>query len=353
MIGDREFTTAGRIVGDGHPILVVAEVGANHDGDVGTAHEMIDMVVDCGADAVKFQTYTSGELLSDSDRQISWGPPGREKHEQIGALFDRVKLPREAHEELFDHATDRGIIPFSTPFSEDGIDFLATLTPAMVKIASSDLCHLDLLRHAARLEVPILMSTGKATIAEVDVSVSAVRDAGCTDLALLHCIASYPAPHSALNLAVITTLRQMYPDTVIGYSDHSVGTTAAIAAVVLGASIIEKHVTYDTQADGPDHWFSSGPGELRSLVDAVREAEASIGTGRKSITPEEVEERRVSTRSLVTATSIAAGTPLRREHIKVVRPGTGIHPFDLPKVLGLATNTYLPENTALQWGHLG
>jgi N,N'-diacetyllegionaminate synthase len=346
------FQVAGRLVGEGAPTLVVAEIGANHDGDPDTAAALVDMAAEAGADAVKLQTYTAAELLADPGRVLTWGPEGAERSEPVGAMFDRLALPREAHERLLEHARKLGLIAFSTPFSVEGARFLDGLGVPLHKIASSDLCHLELLDAVGTAGVPVLLSTGKATVGETDTAVRRLLGHRPPGVAVLHCVATYPAPAHELNLRAIPTLAALFPECVVGFSDHSLGTAAALGAVALGARVIEKHVTLDTGRPGPDHWFSADPAELAALVAGIRDLEAALGTGAKRVQPSEEAERLAANRSLVTAADVPAGTALTRELLAVLRPGRGIHPFDLPKVLGLRPTADLPAGHVLTWEDL-
>jgi sialic acid synthase SpsE len=338
-----------RLVGEGAPTLVVAEIGANHDGDPDIAAALVEMAAEAGADAVKFQTYTAAELLADPDRVITWGPAGAERSEPVGAMFDRLALPRAEHQRLFDHARKLGLIPFSTPFSVAGVRFLTELGAPLHKIASSDLSHLELLDAAGASGVPVLLSTGKATVGETDTAVQRLLGHGPPGVGVLHCVASYPAPTHELNLRAIPTLAALFPECVVGLSDHSLGIAGALGAVALGARVIEKHVTLDQGRTGPDHWFSADPAELAALVGGIRQLEAALGSTAKRVQPSEEPERLAANRSLVTAAPVAAATPLTRELLAVVRPGRGIHPFDLPKVLGLRPARDLPGGHVLTW----
>lgn len=339
----------GRSVGGSEPCFLIAEIGANHGGDARTAHRMIDVAAECGVDAVKFQTYTSGELLADYSRLATWGPPNDQHTEQIGELFDRVALDRRYHSELFDHAREVSLIPFSTPFSEDGVEFLASIGSPLLKIASSDVGYLDLVRCAMQTGLPIILSTGKSTLAEVAAAVDVLRAGGVGGFALLHCVAQYPAPLDSLNMRLIQALAIAFPDAVVGYSDHSMGTVAAVVAVALGARILEKHFTLAHDAGGPDDWFSADPEGLYELVRSIRHTESMLGDGRKTISSVELEERRVSTRSVVLAVDKKAGDSLSRSDLKVVRPGYGIAPAETSHLVGLTLNKDLPSNSVLQW----
>lgn len=333
--------------------FIVAEIGANHNGDPTLARELVHAAAETGVDAVKFQLYTTDELLADRDRMITWGRPGQTNTEPIGAMFDRISLPRDAFADLFELATKLGVLPFATPFSIDGVHFLTELGVECFKVASSDVSYLDFLRGMAKTGKAIMLSVGKATLGETDQAVQTILDAQLTpNLAVLHCVASYPAPWDELNLRFIPTLASLYPDCVIGFSDHTHGTTAAIAAVTLGARIIEKHFTLDRGMVGPDHWFSADVAEMSALVREVRYLERALGSSGKRITSSETKERHTSTRSLVLRMPVKAGTPLTEDHLKIVRPGWGIHPHDKEKVIGLRVTQDLDKDTVLEWRHL-
>lgn len=336
-------------IGDKAPPLVVAEIGANHDGDVKKAELMLHEIAATGAKAVKFQTYTAEELIADPQRVIRWGAPGNEQTERIGEVFQRLTLPREAHADLFRLGRELGLEVFSTPFSEAGVDFLMDLDVPCFKVAASDVNHLPLLRHLAQTDKPIVLSLGKCTLAEADIAVTTLLDNGCRELCLMHCVSQYPAPMDEMNLRVIPTLTQLYPECAIGFSDHSMGITAPIAAVALGARLIEKHVTLDRNDLGPDHWFSLDMNQLKDAIGGVRDAYVALGHPRKRILACEQSERKTSVRSLVLRCKVKAGHRLQRKDIKIVRPSGGIAPQFLEVVLGMRVSADLDENTVLQW----
>ncbi len=344
-----QFAFGGRAIGQGRPCFIVAEIGANHDGDPQRCLEMVRMAADCGADAIKLQTYSAAELVSDPQRIVAWGPPGRERREPVGAMFDRLALPRQAHPAIFEEARRLGMEAFSTPFSLDALDFLQGLEPPGWKIASSDVGYLDMLQAMGGSGRPVILSTGKHTLAEVDEAVRVLRAAGCRDLALLHCIAKYPAPMDQMALRSIPALAAVYADAVIGLSDHSIGIVAALGAVALGAKVIEKHVTYDKAADGPDHWFSADPAELKALVEGVREMEAALGAVQLGVTDCEIVERRDSIRSLVLARDVPAGQPIALADLTARRPGWGISPMRRDEVAGMAAKHDLAAGAVLTW----
>lgn len=343
------FSIGKILIGDQALPLVVAEIGANHDGNIKKAEQMVRAIVAAGAKAIKFQTYTAEELVADPHRIVTTGLPGKEQQESIGSLFQRLTLPREAHSDLFQLARELGVEAFSTPFSESGVDFLMELDVPCFKVAASDVNHLPMLRQIAQTGKPVLLSLGKCTLAEADVAVTTLLDHGCNQLCLMHCISQYPAPIEEMNLRVIPTLATLYPECVIGFSDHSLGTTAAIASVALGAKVVEKHVTLDRDQVGPDHWFSLDMAQLQTLITAVEGAYFALGHPRKQVVACETHERQTSVRSLVLRHPVAAGQALQDTDIKIVRPGGGIAPQFLEVVIGLKVVTDLPENTLLTW----
>lgn len=328
---------------------IIAEVGANHDGVVATAHKILEAIATTGAKLVKFQLYTADDLVADKARLVRWGPPGRQRQEAVGAMFERVALDRAAFPELFSHARELGLEPFATPFSEAGVDFLMGLGVPIFKIASSDVTHVRLLRHVAGTGKPVILSLGKATLSEAADAVDALRGAGCADLALLHCVATYPAPIEEMNLRTLGTLKAVFPDCTIGFSDHSRGIVASLAAVALGAEIVERHVTLDCDADGPDHWFSLTMDELAQLVGGARQIHVALGSPHKRILDCEEVGRTNATRSLIAARDLLAGAVIGPADIKILRPGTGLAPRFSDAVIGMRLAVAVRANTPLQW----
>ncbi|MGE7022753.1 N-acetylneuraminate synthase family protein [Solibacillus cecembensis] len=331
-----------------HPTFIVAEIGANHNNDLGLIKKTIDAAAECGVNAVKFQTYTSKELLSDYERLITYGDKNQIT-EPIGEMFDKLSLKREWHEEIFEYANSRGLVAFSTPFSIDGASFLNDLEVPCFKIAASDVNFLKMLEYVGSLNKPVMLSLGKCTIAEADEAITTLEKAGCSELVIMHCVAQYPSPMEDMNLRIIETLKLQYPDKVIGFSDHTTGVTAAIGAVVLGARVIEKHFTLDKKLEGPDHWFSMDPSEMKALVSAIRDIELALGSSRKMVAKSEVKERETSIRSIVLKNNLKCGDKIAESDLKFTRPGWGIAPSDLEKIVGLAVNQDLERHTVLEW----
>lgn len=340
-----------KLVGMEYPTLIVAEIGANHNNDLELIKRTIDAAVECGVDAIKFQTYTSNELLSDYDRLIVHGKSGSEVTEKIGVMFDKLSLKREWHKEIFNYVTSKGLIAFSTPFSLEGVDFLNSFDVPCFKVAASDVNYIKMLQYMARKGKPVMLSVGKSSIGEVEQAIETLEENGCKELVVMHCVSQYPSPMDEMNLRVIETLKLQYPDAVIGFSDHSLGATAAIGAVVLGARVIEKHFTLDKSLEGPDHWFSMDPSDMKFLVNEIRNIEKALGNSRKRIVRSEENERKTSTRSIVLNEDINSGDIIEEKHLKFTRPGWGIDPIDLDKVVGLKPTQSLTKNTVLMWSH--
>jgi len=344
-----EFAIGALNIGGQNPPVVVAEIGANHDGNIDKAERMFVELARTGAKLVKLQMYSAEELVADADRMVKWGRPGQQTEERVGNMFSRISLPREAFAGLFAQARSLGLEPFATPFSEEGVDFLMTMDTSCFKIAASDVTHLPLLRHIARTGKPVVLSLGKCTLSEADEAVNCLMDNGCKDIAVLHCVASYPSPIDDMNLRVIPTLAQVYPECIIGFSDHSLGTTASLASVALGAKIIEKHVTLDHNDPGPDHWFSLDMDQLEKLVQGVHDVYRALGHPRKRILECELQGRFSATRSLVTNRDMFVGERIGSKDLKVVRPGTGIPPRHFDTIVGMMLHRNVSNNTPLQW----
>lgn len=338
----------GRPVGPGHPVYVIAELSANHGHDLGTALAIVEAAAEAGADAVKLQTYTADTMTIDSDAppfRIGDGTlwAGRNLYE----LYEEAATPWEWHEALQARASDLGLDLFSTPFDPSAVDFLRDLgTPAM-KIASFELVDLDLIRAAAGTGQPLIISTGMATEAEIDDAVSAATGAGATGVILLRCNSSYPAPVEEMDLRAIPAMAERW-GVPVGFSDHTLGTTAATVAVTLGACVIEKHLTLRRADGGPDAAFSLEPGEFTAMVEAVREAEASLGAVRFG--PSEHERHSLAfRRSLFVVADVAAGQRLTRDDVRAIRPGDGLPPKHLDEVVGRAAAGPIARGTPLRW----
>jgi sialic acid synthase SpsE len=336
----------GRRVGPGEPAYVIAEAGANHNRDLGLAKALIDAAADAGADAVKFQTYTGSALYSKKAPRFSYLQDDRSPHD----LLDAVALPRDWQPELAEHARGRTIAFFSTPFDRDAVDGLAALHVPAMKISSFELTDPGLIRHAASVGVPVILSTGMANYGEIEDALDAVRAAGNDQVALLRCASLYPSPPEIMNLRAMATMRAAF-GVPVGLSDHTTGISVATAAAALGAEIIEKHFTLDRSMKGPDHPFALEPDELGAMVRAVRDAEVALGNGRlEGPSDAESEEMyRLARRSVIAAEGIPAGTIVSAEMLTTKRPGYGIKPKDIDLVVGRVARVDIEADDILSW----
>jgi len=344
----REIKVGERLVGDGHPTYIVGEIGINHNGDLMLAHRLIDAAKAAGADAVKFQNYRTKEFIANSDLTYSYLSNGQIRSEPQKDMFERYELDNEQFAELKVHCDDLGLIFFSTPTSIEGLAFLTKLGVPLLKNGSDFLTHVGLIAAMAASSIPTILSTGMATLEEIDDAVGAFKAAGGTDLVLLHCTSTYPAPMGEVNLARIPALSHRYACPV-GFSDHSRGPVAAIGAVAMGACIIEKHFTLDRAMEGPDHWFSSEPAELMALVSAIRDIEKAIGTAEFGPTPSERTGRDGFRLSCVAAMPLRRGHVLVAADIVVRRPGTGIPPKFLNDLIGRKVTRDVMAGSPLVW----
>jgi N,N'-diacetyllegionaminate synthase len=343
-----QIQIADRTIGKGAPAFVVAEIGINHGGSLSLAHQLIDAAADSGADAVKFQTFKADRLLIPSRDRLSQQGAGQETAYE---LFQRMELDADAHADLKRHAGDRNLVFLSTPFDEISVDLLEAIGVPAFKVASADIIHYPLLRHIASKRKPVLMSTGMSTLPEVSEALLELENAGAPDVVLLHCVSCYPAPACALNLRSIPTMETHF-GIPVGYSDHSEGIILPLAAVALGAVVVEKHFTLDKGMEGPDHKISMDPAELRSLVSGIRTVETGLGDGIKRPSRYEAENLNLSRRSIVTNCNVNAWERIEAGMLAYKRPGQGIEPRYFKNLIGARARRDLPENTVIQWDDL-
>lgn len=267
-------------MGSGRPCFIIAEAGVNHNGSLDLALKLVDAAVAAGADAVKFQTFRADRLVTLHAPKAAYQSETTGGAESQFEMLRKLELDERGHRALVDHCASRGIAFLSTPFDEESADILETLGVPAYKLPSGELTNLPFLRHVAQKKRPMIMSTGMATMEEVGKAVEAVRIAECTDLILLHCVSAYPADPADVNLRAMATLAESF-GVPVGYSDHTLGIEVALAAVAMGACILEKHFTLDRSLPGPDHRISAEPAELATLVASARKVEAALGNGVK------------------------------------------------------------------------
>lgn len=340
------FEIGGRRVGGGEPAYVIAEAGANHNRDLGVAKELIDVAARAGADAVKFQTYTGKDLYSSRTPNFEYLDDDRTPQE----LLDAIALPREWQPQLAEHAAERGIHFFSSPFDREAVDSLRELGVPAMKIASFEIVDLPLIRHAAAAGVPLILSTGMATYGEIEDALGAVAQAGNREVALLRCASVYPAPPEIMNLRAMATMRSAF-GVPVGLSDHTRGIAVPTGAAALGVELVEKHFTLDRTMEGPDHPFAVEPDELAAIVTAIREVESAMGDGRLE-GPSEQESGEMYTlarRSVIAAQQIPAGTEITEDMLTVKRPGTGIAPKHLELLVGRTAKVDIEFDEPIEW----
>jgi N-acetylneuraminate synthase len=342
-----EITIAGRRLGEGMPPFIVAELSANHGGSLERALAVMEAAKAAGADAVKLQTYTPDTLTIDHDGADFRIKGGLWQGRRLYELYQEAHTPWDWHESLFAKARDLGMIVFSTPFDHTAVELLERLQAPAYKIASFEMIDLPLIRCVAATGKPTIVSTGMATPEEIGETVETFRAAGGRDLVLLHCVSGYPTPAEQSNLRRLPKLAAEF-GCPVGLSDHTLGIEVAIAAVALGACLIEKHFTLRRADGGADSAFSLEPEELASLVRGARTAFAALGTG--TAARAEIEEgSKVFRRSLYAVEDIGAGETLTAKNIRIIRPGFGLAPKHLPDVIGKRARRTLPRGTALSW----
>ncbi|MFA6414395.1 MAG: N-acetylneuraminate synthase [Candidatus Paceibacterota bacterium] len=338
-------------LGEGAPVFVIAEAGVNHNGDSALAKKLIDAAAAAGADAIKFQTFTPEELVSEAAPQAAYQTANTGKEEsQISMLRDLV-LPYGDHQALKSYAEGKGLVFLSTPFSIPDADFLETLGMAAYKIPSGELTNIPFLAHIARKGKPIILSTGMATLEEVREALDTLAGNGATEIALFHCTTEYPTPPADINLRAMQKLAQEF-GLPTGLSDHSEGISVPVAAVALGAQLIEKHFTLDRTLPGPDHKASLEPDELKKMIGDIRIIERALGSSEKKPVAGELETARVVRKSVVARRDILIGTRITAEDIYIVRPGTGIPPKHFDEILGKTARETISQATPLEWNML-
>jgi N-acetylneuraminate synthase len=337
----------GRRIGGDHSPYVIAEMSANHNGDINNAYKIIDMAKASSADAVKLQTYTPDTITIDMKTPEFIIEGGLWDGQSLYELYKGAFMPWEWHKPLFDYAKKVGITIFSSPFDNTAVDLLEDLSTPAYKIASFEAVDLPLIKYVAQTGKPMIISTGMADAEEIQEAIEAAREGGCKELAILHCVSGYPAPAGDYNLRTLVDMQQKF-GLITGLSDHTIDNTTAIASVALGASIIEKHVTLDRNGEGPDDSFSLEAEELKQLCVGVKIAWESLGKinyGRKSSEQSNVKFRR----SLYFVKDIKEGEVITVEHVKSIRPGFGLEPKYYEEILGKVAKFDIASGTPVSF----
>jgi N,N'-diacetyllegionaminate synthase len=331
-------------------VTIIAEAGVNHNGDLERALKLVDAASDAGVDYVKFQTFHADEFVTETAVKAKYQTRSTRQDESQLCMLRRLELSAEDHISLINHCRDVGVRFFSTAFDLRSIDFLSELDLGLFKIPSGEITNVPYLRHVGAKRLPLILSTGMASLGEIERAIELLESSG-TDrerITVLHCNTEYPTPMSDVNLRAMVTIHQAF-GVKVGYSDHTEGIEVPIAAVALGAVVIEKHFTLDRTLPGPDHAASLEPGELKTMVSAIRNIEQALGDGIKRPTPSELPNREVARRSIVAAVKIRKGEILTANNLAAKRPGTGISASMWDNLIGRAAFKDFEKDELIQW----
>jgi len=343
-----EMPQENRRIGPGEPVFIIAEMSGNHNQSYERALQIVDAAIEAGVDAIKLQTYTPDTLTIDCDKEYfqvkvndAWAG------QTLYSLYQKAYTPWDWQPKLKEYAESKGVLVFSTPFDETAVDFLEKMNVALYKIASFEVGDLELLKKIGQTKKPVIMSRGMATAEEIELAIKTLKESGTTQVAVLQCVSSYPATPDQMNLATIPDITKKF-EAVSGLSDHTLGTTVPLTSVALGASIIEKHFTLRRADGGTDAAFSLEPEEMKQLVTAVREAEKAIGKPFYGAGEKE-SENLIFRRSLFVVKDVEKGEKFNRDNVRSIRPGHGLEPKYLNKILGKAATRDIERGTPLKW----
>jgi N,N'-diacetyllegionaminate synthase len=330
-------------------VIVIAEAGVNHNGDIDIAKRLIDVAAEAGADYVKFQTFNAERMVTRTAEKADYQVRNDGTADSQFEMLKRLELSEAMHHTLITHCASRGIAFLSTGFDIESLDFLNTLGIPMFKIPSGEITNLPYLRHIGSLGKPVVMSTGMATLEEIGAALRVLDESGVSREAVtvLHCTTDYPTAMGDVNLRAMQSIRQAF-DVAVGYSDHTQGIEISIAAAALGATVIEKHFTLDRALPGPDHQASLEPAELKAMVAAIRSIEAALGDGIKRPTASELKNLPIVRKSLVALYPIKTGDLFTCDNLSIKRPGTGISPMRIDEVLGRRADRDYAEDELIQ-----
>lgn len=346
---NKNIKIGNKMIGENYPTYFIAEIGGNFDGSIEKAKKLIDAAKAAGADCAKFQTFTAETIVSEggfSKMELhgvhgSWG-------RTVSEVFKDVELPLSWHKELADYCKKVGIDFTTSPYYKEAVDLCVDLNVPFIKIGSGDITWLEMLEYIAKTGLPIMLATGDATMAEIDEAVRTIEKAGNKNLVLMQCITNYPSKIDSANVNVLKTYQSAF-GCLTGYSDHSPGHVVALASVVLGGRVIEKHFTLNKKDKGPDHPHSMEPDEFKFMVDSIREVERAMGSTRKEVVAEEGETVFVQRRCLYASKDIKAGCPIKEEDITVLRPALGIPPKFRKTIIGKEPNKDIKAGDPIFW----
>lgn len=331
-------------------ILVIAEAGVNHNGDMGMARALIDAAADAGADLVKFQTFSAGRLVTGAARKADYQATNTASDESQHEMLRRLELTGQMHDELIAHAAQRGIEFFSTAFDLQSLDYLMSLGMSRIKVPSGEITNLPYLRRIGAFGKQVILSTGMSNLGDIEAALNVLEQAGTPrqQIIVLHCNTEYPVPMNEVNLRAMQSIAQAF-GVQVGFSDHTEGIEIAIAAAALGACVIEKHFTLDRKLPGPDHRASIEPNELARMISSIRNVELALGDGIKRPCASEERNRPIARKSLVAVRAIRAGEIFSEDNLTAKRPGTGISPMRLHEVLGRKASRDFAVDELIEW----
>jgi N,N'-diacetyllegionaminate synthase len=329
--------------------LIIAEAGVNHNGDLGLAKQLIDAAAAAGADLVKFQTFNASRLVTRTARKADYQTQNTDGKESQHDMLRRLELTENMHHELISHCAVRNIGFFSTGFDIESIGLLLSLGQDLFKIPSGEITNLPYRRHSGQLGNCVILSTGMATLGDIEAAIDVLEQAGTprANITVLHCTTEYPTPMAEVNLRAMQSIQTAY-SVAVGYSDHTQGIEVAIAAVAMGATVIEKHFTLDRTLPGPDHQASLEPAELKAMVTAIRNIEVALGDGIKRLTPSEARNKPIARKSLVASQAIQAGHVFNVQNVTTKRPGTGMSPMLWDQVIGQVAHRNFAEDELIE-----
>ncbi len=336
------------LIGEGEPCFVIAEAGVNHNGDINLAKKLIDVAREAGADAVKFQTFKAEEVVTQSAEKARYQKQTTGAGESQFEMIKKLELAEADFEELYRYAQKKGLLFLSSPFDKGSVDFLDKLGVAALKIPSGEITNFPLLRHIANKKKPIILSTGMSTLEEIEEALAVIQKEGLTEIVLLYCVSSYPAKTEEMNLRAMETLKHAFK-LPVGLSDHTLGVTVPVAAIALGACVIEKHFTLDKSLPGPDHRASLEPDELKAMIKAIRDVAGALGDGVKKPTVDEEGNKKVARRSIVARVDIPRGATITEGMLAIKRAGGGLAPKDLEKLYGARAKDGFKKDEAISW----
>lgn len=345
-----EKTKAGyKLIGNGRPCFIIAEAGVNHNGDISIAKQLTDAAKNAGADAIKFQTFIAENLVTSKGKKASYQHRSNEKTQY--AMLKKLELNFDDFHTLKKYCDKKNIEFISTPYDTQSVNFLDNLGVFRFKISSADIVNKPLIESVAKTKKQIILSTGMASLGEIERTLKVINDLGNFDIVLLHCTTSYPTPYNQVNLKVMDTLKNAF-DLPIGYSDHTLGIEIPIMAASYGAKVIEKHLTIDSSMEGPDHFASLETHHFKEMVTSIRRVEEAFGEKRKQITKDEKKNILYMRRSIHASQNVKKDSRITQDNVKIVRPFDGIEPWSLENILGKKVKVNLKKDDPIKWRYL-